>query len=239
MIRIPRNVLAIAACVALGAISASAEDLTIVYTVKLGDKAGTSTQYLAAERARMTSDDTDSIIEYATGRLIQINHKKKEYTETTLAEMAAFMEKTLAEVDKMPAFAQKMMGGAVGQITVNKGTATRKIAGYDCTQYTLAMGNDLVFDLWVTPALEMPAQLLESQKAQFAAMGPPGRRFVAMYNEMKKIKGVQLATGMNYKVMGKKVDTLSEATEVRRGPIPASAFAIPAGYKQKDSPFKR
>jgi hypothetical protein len=31
----------------------------------------------------------------------------------------------------------------------------------------------------------------------------------------------------------------SEATEVRKGAIPASTFDIPAGYKKKASPFKR
>ena len=31
----------------------------------------------------------------------------------------------------------------------------------------------------------------------------------------------------------------TEATEIKKGPIPASAFEIPAGYKKKDSPFPR
>jgi hypothetical protein len=34
-----------------------------------------------------------------------------------------------------------------------------------------------------------------------------------------------------------KQHTLSEATEVKKGPIPASTFEIPAGYKKKPSPF--
>jgi len=153
--------------------------------------------------------------------------------------MAAFVDKAFSKLEGLPAFARKAMGGEVGVIAVNKGAATRKIAGYDCTQYTLSMGPDMVFDLWVAPALEMPVQLVDAQKATFAAMGPAGRRFVAMFDEMKKIKGVALATGMNYKVVGRKVDSLTEATEVKRGPIPASTFAIPAGYKMRDSPFKR
>jgi hypothetical protein len=240
MISSAKCLLSFAALAALAALPAAAEDLTIVSTVKAGDHQATSTQYLTADRARMATADTDMIVEYSTGRIVQINHKSKEYSETSLAEMAAAAEKIAAEMDKMPAFARKMMpGGTVGQITVKKGAATRKIAGYDCTQYTLSMGEDLVFDLWVTPALEWPAQLVDAQKATFAAMGPAGRRFVAMFDEMKKIKGVSLATGMNYKMMGKQIDNLTEASEVRRGPIPASTFAIPAGYKQKASPFKR
>jgi hypothetical protein len=239
MIFTVRRMLSLAALAGLAALPASAEDLTIVSAVKMGDRQSTSTQYITADRARMATGDTDTIIEYSTGRIVQINHKSQEYSETTLAEMSAFIDKTVAKLDALPAFARKAMGGTVGEISVRKGTATKKVAGYDCTQYTLSMGDDMVFDLWVTPALEMPAHLVDAQKAAFAAMGPTGGRFVAMFDEMKKIKGVALATGMNYKIVGKKVDSLTEATEVRRGAIAASTFTIPAGYTKKDSPFRR
>ncbi len=56
-----------------------------------------------------------------------------------------------------------------------------------------------------------------------------------MFDEMKRIKGFPLSTGINAKVMMLKIDTLSEATEVKTGSIPASAFDIPAGYRKKDS----
>ena len=89
MISTARRMLSFAALAALAALSASAEDLTIVSTVKLGDHQATSTQYLTAQRARTATGDTDVIIEYATGRIVQINHKNKEYSETSLAEMTA------------------------------------------------------------------------------------------------------------------------------------------------------
>jgi hypothetical protein len=36
-----------------------------------------------------------------------------------------------------------------------------------------------------------------------------------------------------------KVKTSSEATEVKKGAIPASTFDLPTGYVMKRSPFKR
>jgi hypothetical protein len=36
-----------------------------------------------------------------------------------------------------------------------------------------------------------------------------------------------------------RIQTSSEATEVKKGPIPASTFDVPAGYSKKASPFKR
>jgi hypothetical protein len=39
--------------------------------------------------------------------------------------------------------------------------------------------------------------------------------------------------------MGTNMSFVSEATEIRKGAIPATAFAIPAGYQKKDAPFKK
>jgi hypothetical protein len=44
---------------------------------------------------------------------------------------------------------------------------------------------------------------------------------------------------MSSKMMTKTLERTSEATEVKKGPIPASAFEVPAGYAKKDSPFKK
>ncbi len=236
---VTRRALAAAGLFTLFSLPAAAEDLTIVSVMKGGNEPMTTTQYLTADRARTSNGDTDTIVEYGPGRLIMIDNKKKEYTETTFDEMTASLRKMDEEFSKLPGFVQKSMGGAVGQVTIQKGTATRKIAGYDCNQYTLSMGQDMVFDIWAAPALEVPVKYTESMKSRYAAMGPMGRRFSAMFDEMAKIKGYPLSFGMSYKMMGKKLDTVTEATDVKKGPIPASVFAIPAGYKQKASPFKQ
>jgi hypothetical protein len=55
---------------------------------------------------------------------------------------------------------------------------------------------------------------------------------------MQKIKGFPIAMSSSVSMMGKKVQMSSEATEVRTGAIPATAFAVPAGYKRKDAPFR-
>jgi hypothetical protein len=41
------------------------------------------------------------------------------------------------------------------------------------------------------------------------------------------------------KIVMVKSDITSEATEIRKGPIPDSTFEFPAGYKKKDTPFKK
>jgi hypothetical protein len=55
---------------------------------------------------------------------------------------------------------------------------------------------------------------------------------------MRKVKGLPLSTAIHAKMMTVKIDTLQEATQVSKDPVPASAFEVPAGYNKKDSPFK-
>jgi len=231
--------LAIAFGLGLAAGAVAAEDLTIVSTVTGGKTALTQTQYLTATKSRSQTGDQDNIVDYQTGAIVSINHKKKEYYETSFDEMAAAFRKLGDEAAQLPAFLQKKMGGAVEAVTVTPGTASRTIAGYDCREYKLAMGKDMEFEIWAAAALQPPARYVDALKAPYAAMGPVGRRFEAMFDEMKKIKGFPLAFATHYKILGKHVDTLSEATEVRKGPIEGSVFAVPAGYKKKDSPFRQ
>src|SRR5512134_2988776 len=123
------------------AAAAGAEDVTIVYNLtENGQPKGTATQYVSSERLRMSNPDNDIIVEYATGRLVSIDHKKKEYWETTrdemnaqLAQMNAKMEEQQKKMQEQlqnmpPAMREKMgnmMGAIAAQVTVTPGTGSR------------------------------------------------------------------------------------------------------------------
>jgi Domain of unknown function (DUF4412) len=250
------RVVAAACCaLAVAALSARAEDLTIVSkeTSSNGPEK-TTTQLFTKERVRHNMGDRDTIFEYAAGKITNVDHKKKEYSEITVAEMEAQTQKMSAEMEKMNAQMQnmppelrekmaKMMGG--GEVTVTKG-ATRKIAGYDTQQYTIVMGTNMTMQTWNTTALRFPVPEAEIKKfMSFAsAMGPMAQNpmfkgISKMAEEMKKIQGFALAHTTEIQIMGKSSTTGSEAIEVKQGPVPASAFEIPAGYKKVDSPMMK
>ena len=219
--------------------AAFAEDLTIVSTMSVGKGAPqTATQYISDGRIRTSNIETDTLFEAATGRVVVINHKKKEYFEFTREQMAAAMKQVEAQMQQAGPLMEKMMGGAMGEVTVRKTGASRKIAGYACDEYTVAMGENLRYDVCAAPGLQPPAQYYDALKSPFAAMGPVARRFERTFDEMKKIKGFPVAMNSSVKVMMVTSEMKQEVTEVKKGPIPESAFAIPAGYKRKDSPFK-
>ena len=60
-----------------------------------------------------------------------------------------------------------------------------------------------------------------------------------MFKEMAKIQGISLMHHTTMSIMGRKTDNSSEATEVKKGAISADVFAVPAGYKQVESPMKK
>jgi Domain of unknown function (DUF4412) len=245
----------VASALAVGTLSARAQDLTIVSkeTSSNGPERTTS-QYFTKERVRHNQGDHDTIFEYAAGKITNIDHKKKEYSEITLAEMEAQMQRMSAEMEKAsaqlqnmpPAIREKMeqmMGG--GAVVVTKG-GTRKIAGYDTQEYTIAMGTNMKTQTWNTTALQLPMPEADLKRfMSFAsALGPMAQSpmfkgMSKMAEEMKKIQGFALARTTELKMMGKSMTTSSEAIEVKQGPVPASAFEIPAGYKKVDSPMAK
>jgi hypothetical protein len=217
-----------------------AEDMTIVSSVTVGKGApAVATQYISEGRIRTSNTETDTIFEAATGRVVVINHRKKEYFEFTREQMAAAMKQLEAQMQQAGPLMEKMMGGAMGEVTVRKTGTSRKLAGYACDEYSVSMGENLRYDICAAPALQPPAPYYDALKSPFAAMGPIARRFEKTFEEMKKIKVFPLAMNSSVKVMMVTSEMKSEATEVKKGPIPDSAFAIPAGYKKKDSPFNK
>ena len=218
---------------------AGAEEVTVVSRVTLNQGApATSTQYVGEKMVRTTDGENDTIVDVANGRYTVINHKKKEYYEFTRDEMMAAMQQLEQQMaGPMGAMMEKMMGGKVGEVNVVKGAA-RKVAGYDCTSYTVTMGDNMKYDVCAAESLTLPSAYYDALKGPYAMMGPASRRFVKVFEEMKKIKGFPVAMNTAVSVGPIKLRADSEATEIKRGAIAASAFQVPAGYKKKDSPFK-
>jgi hypothetical protein len=230
---------------ALAALPAAAEDLTIVFK---DGKGATQTQYYTSNKVRHNMGDHDSIMDLGTGTITSIDNKKKEYSQITLDQMEAAMKQAAAQMDQAMANVppqirekmEQMTGGAMGAITVTKG-GTKKVAGYDTQQYTIAMGENMKTDLWNTTSLQFPFDPAQFRKMSgfsgaFAG-GPMMKNAAKMAEKMKEVQGLTLAETVSVKMMGRTSDTSREAVEVKKGPIPAGTFAVPAGYKKVDSPM--
>jgi hypothetical protein len=246
---IPRFVFAAAAAAAFVAAPALAEDLTVVFKTTSAGKVGTSTAYYSADKMRTTSDGAgDMIVEYGPGRIVTIDHKRKEYSEITMAEMDAALAKMSAQMQEsmaaLPPAMRQMMGDTAASVTVTKGSV-RKVAGYDCQDYTLALGTSSTMQVCASNAVTPPAVKADYRKyASLAGMAnsPVFKSFAKMADEMRKIQGFVLADSSSMKMMGQTFQSSREATEVKKGPIPASAFdlaVVAPGYKKVPHPLTK
>ena len=222
-----------------------AEDVVVVFKTDGSGGAGTSTQYYSSERMRTSEGQRDTIFEYASGTITNIDHKKKEYSQITLAQIEEAMEAMPAAMRERMA---KMMGGMGmgGEVTVTKG-GTRQVAGYTTQEYQVTMGEGMTMSLWNTTEVKLPVAAADLRKlASFtgpmAAMAnnPMFKGFGQLAEKMKEIEGLTLVEQTSMSVMGRKSQTSREATEVRTGPISASEFdvaTLASGYKKVESPL--
>jgi hypothetical protein len=253
------RLVAAALTAALCTLPVLAEDLTIVYKTTGPGGPGTSTTYYSSEKMRTGDAERDTIIEYGTGRIVTIDHKKKEYSEFTAAEMEAAMKAMQAKMQEAnaqmqnmpPAVREKMeqmMGGGATAVTVTKG-ATRKVAGYDCQDYDVKVGTLMTMDLCASTAVAPPAANVDPSKyasmvgpAAALASNPMFKGFAKLADEMKKIQGFTLAETAKMSMMGRSFDSSKEATEVKKGAVSASAFdvaSIAKGYKKVEHPMAK
>lgn len=224
--------------VAFATAALAAGDLTIAFQSKgAGKGEGLETHYYSPTHHRTNNDvsKTDHLVDYQNLTSYTIDHGKKLIQKLTFEDAIAALESTSND---MPEGMSAMMGGLFGDPSNCKveEVGTEVVAGRKCKKYKITVGK-LLFESSNDPALVPPvpaasyAKMIKAQGALSAAMGPMGKSMAKLYEEMSKIKGLALKTHMSG-FMGMKVAT--EATKVTEGPIPASVFALPTGYKTED-----
>jgi Domain of unknown function (DUF4412) len=158
------------------------------------------------------------------------------------------MQKAQEQMKNLPPEVQKRMqaamGGIMSSVTVQKTGTTRKVAGYTCENWTLAVGQLSRTEQCMTMELPLPMQAWESYRdfassmtGMMGAMGPMAKGLSEMREKMKDMKGFPMAVTTTTSIMGKQSTTTTEVTDVKRGPIPASAWQVPAGYTKIDNPL--
>jgi hypothetical protein len=255
---VPRSLALLSVAIGLPLI---AQDITLVSKVtRDGGAPQTATSYISSEHIRMSQGDgKEMIVDFKSGDMTTIDSAKKTYYVMTRADfdvMAAQMKQKMDSPEmkqaqeamkNLPPEQQKrveaMMGSMMALDVKDNGTS-RKIAGYNCENWTITMGQFSKMDECITSDLQFPARAwdmyrdyADSLKSMMASMGPMAKSMGNMQEQLKKIKGYPLATTTAVNVMGHKSLVVSEVTEVKRGPIPASAWEVPAGYTKVDNPM--
>ena len=225
----------LAAAVLLHALSARAEDLTIVSKTRFGSKEGTQTVFLSSNRMKTSGGASASIVDLKTGTMTFVDGEKSSYYVTSIQEMDRYAAEREAQ-SKKSHYNEEGFGALVEPSAVKTG-GSRRIAGHSCVDWTIRMGDGLVFDVCAARDLPAPHGYFEARAAAYAGMGPMGRHFRKMFEAMKQTRGYPLLLAMHVKLEGMKQESSTEATEVKAGAIPPKAFEVPADYARKPSPF--
>jgi len=250
----------IAASLTLAAsVLAAADGVTITSKITKDGTTSTATSYVTEDHARWQSPEGVVIIDAKDSQMIMINDARKTYSVLTKADIDAAeakmkeqmnspeMQKAQEAMKNLPpeqrARMESMMGGMFA-VDVQKVGTSRKIAGYTCEDWTVKIGTMSTTEECVSSEVKIPLKTWEmfkswtdSMKSMMAAMGPAGKSMGNMTEQMKKIKGIPLASKTTTNIMGHSSSSSTEVTEIKNGSIPASAFEIPAGYTKTDSPM--
>lgn len=214
------------------------QDLTLHLTTTSSGMGGggarnmTSTHYLSSKAMKVVSSDGhDSIIQFDSGKMITIDNKQKTYSEMTILQLNLMRNKQSSEMgmdkEQMEQM-RKVMGNMADSFSVTKLGAGETIAGYATEKYLIK--GPMEMEIHAAPDLKLPALYYDAMKmrVQRNPMFDMGK----LYDEMKKIKGYALKTVMTTKMMNMQMQTTTVVTSLEKGPIPASTFEVPAGYKQ-------
>lgn len=219
------------------AAQALAGDLTISMTGTGKVGAGPQTQLWSSKFMRTNNPGlaSDTLVDYEKGITYTIDHKKKVIQKMAWDDLEAAVEGMAKQFKDMPpALLAMMPGGGGGDVSVEDG-GKEVIVGRTCRKWTITMGK-MVFETSNDPSLKPPIPAISyarfmKLKNLMSAMGPAATGMRKVGDEMAKIQGMALKTRTVMPMVG---EVTTVATEVKEGPIPAVAFALPEGYKLED-----
>jgi signal recognition particle GTPase len=247
-------VFSIFASIAVAAGICRADDLTVVSNVITnGQPSGADTNYISSDHIRTSNaQGTEMIIDLKAGVMTNINDKKKTYYVVTKQDMADMQAKMAERMNdpKMKqgmAFMQGMSTSMSASTEVKKTGVTRKVAGYSCEEWLISMGPMMSMTECVTSELKYPVQswealaaFNESMRKSMSGFGPSAKSGEEFAEKLKSVKGFPVASSTTVGVAGIGKTTISsEVTEVRRTPIPASTWDVPAGFSKVENPMLR
>ena len=218
----------VAVSAAAGAI---APDVAAVLACRVTTPRGITTRSysVSGSLVRSSSGSTDIVTNTATGAVLMIDHLRQEFSETTAAEMAAFME---------PA-ADPAAPPQAAAVEVARTGRHRTMAGHDAEEFEMAEG-ELKVSAWVAVDLSPKPALVEAVKVAYSALGRGGKRVAAMLEEANAAPGMVVGFSVRGRIPGVFAEDVSvELNEMHTELLPAAAFQAPAGYRRVPSPYRR
>lgn len=220
----------------------AAGDVTVTSRTSGGPQGEvTSVASYTATKVRTVEGDRETLVDLAGGKIVSIDHAKKEYYERTFEEIEAQRKQMEDQVAAMMAQAQAGgMGGMMGMGGAPKVSqpSAQTVNGVACQETTIET-EMMSAAICVASSVKLPfdasqMKKLDMLRPRMRMAGPMS----AVTDAMAKVLGsgfsVREKTTMN--MMGNVRESTREVVKIDEAAVADFKVEAPAGYKKTDPP---
>lgn len=221
----------------LSAVSLLAADLTLTQTSTDRGQEKEQTQLWSARfmRINQPGSQSDFLVDFTEGVSYRVDHQKKVIQKMSWDDLEVAAEASLEKLRKLPPLVLTLMG--VNQVTVTveeRGSET--FLGRECRKWKITVG-PVVIETSNDPTIQPPMPTIPYQRfvRLHAAIGqwqPDAVMARKAGEELSKVQGIALNYRIALPLAGQMTMT---TTRIEEGPIPPSAFDLPADYEVEDT----
>jgi hypothetical protein len=199
-------------------VTAARADLVLVQKVEGGGQSGEQTIKVKDGKSRADLGQSLSLItDGATGDAYTLKHTERTFMKIPATQSQAMLEELRKKRGDAPAPELKPTG------------KKEKVGDYECEIFKTDLGG-LAVTYWIAPTFPnyaaIQTQLSAVQKSSLALASQ------GLMPDSAAFPGMTMKTELE--LSGKKVTTTT--ISVKEMPVPASAFVVPAGYKETPTP---
>jgi hypothetical protein len=203
------------------------EETTRLVTQGQAPSAGVRSRvWHSARRMRLEAGDTPGgpalVLRLDEGRALRLDPEGKLAIELDPAELRARSHQDASVVGSL------LGGDQALRTTPIEGRRT--IAGHACSGFRLK-NRAAVIELWVAGDLPRGAAVF----ADFLEWSGAAQALPGLVTAIRELPGFPLETRTRVSVLGETQETLSTVTKISVGPLPASLFEVPSGWRVKRS----
>ena len=221
----------------LSAVSLLAADLTLTQTSTGWGHEGEQTQLWSSRFMRINQPDSrlDFLVDFTQGVSYNIDHNKKLIEKMSWDDLELAAEAYVEKMKKLPPIVLKMVSVSDATVTVVE-QGSESLLGRECRKWKITMG-PMIIETSNDPSIQppMPASPYQRFVRLHTALGqlqPDPALARKAGEELSKVQGIAL----NYRIALPLAGQMSmTTTRLEEGPIPPSAFELPADYQVEDS----
>lgn len=183
----------------------------------------TNTIWLSGNNARLNTGDTASMILLGDdGRLLQLDHINKQYSEIVLGDTGQSVDPEM----------RQMLAMMKTEVEVTPTEETLKIGEWNCRKFIIEKQIGMMnatTEAWATTDIEVNTESIHRILNSLMAYMP---NYKEAMKQFSKIEGVIVRETTTAEVMGQKMLSSSELVDVHKEDAPKDAFIIPEDYQK-------